>query len=178
MKWDKIDWKHNQIYIDRAVVYAHDRGIYETTPKTKKSIRYIKLPAETMRLLTEYRRWHTQQRLLFGDKWQDSGYVFTREDGGVANPSQIGNWLNGFCIRHDLPHINPHAFRHTQASVLFFSGVDPISVSKRLGHANVSTTTNIYSHFIEEAEARMTDCVADVILAARNKPDKLKLAVG
>lgn len=171
LKWEKVDWDHNQIYIDRAIVYAHDIGNYETTPKTKGSVRYIKLPTETMKLFAEYRKWHTEQRFLWGNKWQDTGYVFTREDGGMANPSQVANWLNKFTERHNLPHINPHAFRHTQASVLFFNGVDPISVSKRLGHAHVSTTTDIYSHFIEEAEARMTDCVADVILAAKPKSD-------
>ena len=75
--------------------------------------------------------------------------------------------------RHGLPHINPHAFRHTQASMLFFNGIDSVSISHRLGHAHVSTTTDIYSHVIKEAEERISDCVADVIL----KPAKAKLKV-
>ncbi len=70
-----------------------------------------------------------------------------------------------------LPHINPHAFRQMQASLLFFNGIESVSISHRLGHAHVSTITDIYSHVIKEAEERMSDCVADVIL----KPAKLKV---
>ena len=49
-----------------------------------------------------------------------------------------------------IPRINPHSFRHSQASLLFFSGKDSITISKRLGHAKVSTTTDIYSHLCKQ----------------------------
>ena len=61
-------------------------------------------------------------------------------------PGYVCNWLTEFSKRHGLPHINPHAFRHTQASMLFFNGIDSVSISRRLGHAHMSTTTDIYSH--------------------------------
>lgn len=57
--------------------------------------------------------------------------------------------------------------------MLFFNGTDSVSISHRLGHAHVSTTTDIYSHVIKEAEERISDCVADVIL----KPAGAKLRV-
>lgn len=85
----------------------------------------------------------------------------------------VCNWLAEFSKRHSLPYINPHAFRHTQASMRFFNGIDSVSIGHRLGHAHVSTTTDIYSHVIKEAEERISDCVADVIL----KPAKTKLRV-
>ncbi len=61
-----------------------------------------------------------------------------------------------------LPHINPHAFRHTQASLLFFNGSDPITISKRLGHAKVSTTTDIYSHIMQKADESASDTLANM----------------
>jgi integrase len=164
LRWENVDWDNSQIYIDRAVLYSSSMGIYEDTPKTKTSVRYIKLPEETMTLLKEYWRWQIEQRLMMGDKWQDSGYVFPNESGGAIYPGVVANWLNKFTERHNLPHINPHAFRHTQASVLFFNGVDAVSISKRLGHAHVSTTTDIYSHIVRQAEERVNDCIADVML--------------
>ena len=88
------------------------------------------------------------------------------------NPSQLGNWLDRFARRHNLPHLNPHAFRHTMTSVLFFNGVDSVSISRRLGHASVSTTTNLYSHVMEQAENRISDCVADVLLTSHKKRRK------
>lgn len=63
-----------------------------------------------------------------------------------------------------VPHINPHAFRHTAASILISKGVDIVTVSKMLGHANTSTTTNIYSHLIDESKHKATECIADAIL--------------
>lgn len=45
-----------------------------------------------------------------------------------------------------------------------FNGVDSISISKRLGHAQPSTTTNIYAHIIEEADKKNADIIADVFL--------------
>ena len=75
-------------------------------------------------------------------------------------------------LRSGLPHINPHAFRHTQESMLFFNGIVSVSISHRLGHAHVFTT-DIYSHVIKEAKERISDCVVDVIL----KPAKAKLKV-
>ena len=53
---------------------------------------------------------------------------------------------------------------HTMASILYFNGVDSISISKRLGHAQPSTTTNIYAHIIEEADKKNADIIADVFL--------------
>ncbi len=42
--------------------------------------------------------------------------------------------------------------------------MDSVSISKRLGHAKVSTTTDIYSHIIEQADERAAECIADAIL--------------
>ena len=80
------------------------------------------------------------------------------------HPDSINNWLNKFSKAHDLPPLNPHAFRHTMASLLYFHGMDSVSISKRLGHAQVSTTANIYAHVIEEADQRNADILSDILL--------------
>ncbi len=125
---------------------------------------YVKLPDATMALLDEYRQWQDEYKKTWGDKWVETGHVFTKEQGGPLHPTTINAILKEFAERHDLPHINPHAFRHTQASILFFNRVDAVSISRRLGHANVSTTTDIYSHIINRSEEQVKDCIADVVL--------------
>ena len=50
------------------------------------------------------------------------------------------------------------------ASLLYFNGVDSVSISKRLGHAQVSTTCDIYSHVIAEADQRNADILEDIFL--------------
>lgn len=80
------------------------------------------------------------------------------------HPDSVTDWLAKFSKRHGPPHINPHAFRHTKASLLCFNGVDSVSISKRLGHAQFSTTANIYAHVLESANKKNTDILADVFL--------------
>ncbi len=136
--------------------------VYEDTTKTSTT-RYIKLPQETMTLLREYRQWYLEEQIKSGDRWQDSGFVFVKDNGEAIHPDSLTDWLSKFAKRHELPHIHPHQFRHTMASLLYFNGLDSITISKRLGHAKVSTTTDIYSHIIKQADERASECIADAV---------------
>lgn len=164
LKWDSVDFEGNKIHICNNILYSADRGVYEDTPKTKTSVRYISLLPETVKLLRQYRAWQSGERLRLGEYYQDQGFVFSQDSGKPMHPDSVTDWLKKFSKRHDLPHINPHAFRHTMASMLIFVGVDNVSISRRLGHAQASTTENIYGHVMEEADQRNADILADVLL--------------
>lgn len=164
LKWGEVDFDRNQIHICNNILYRSDRGIYEDTPKTATSNRYVVLPAETMQLLRQYRIWQNGERLRLGEYYQYQGFLFTQENGSPMHPDSITSWLTKFSKRHGLPHINAHAFRHTMASMLYFNGVDSVSISKRLGHAQVSTTADIYAHVIAEADQKNADILADIFL--------------
>ena len=163
LKWEKLDLDKKKVRIDTTIGYTPDRGVYENVTKTR-DVRQIAIPAETVALLREYRRSYLELKLANGDRWNDTGYVFVRDDGRPMSPDSIGQWLARFSKRHGLPHINPHAFRHTVATVLINSGTDIVSVSKRLGHARTSTTTDIYAHVIEQADEKATETLANAIL--------------
>ena len=167
LKWNCIDFENNQLHICNNILYTPDRGIYEDTPKTARSNRFITVPDETIDLLKKYRLWQNQERLRLGEYYEYSGYVFTQDNGKPIHPDSVTDWLNKFSKRHNLPHINPHAFRHTMASMLYYNGVDSVSISKRLGHAQVSTTANIYAHVMEEADRRNADILSQVFLQAK-----------
>jgi len=164
LKWNEVNMEANKIRISNNVLYAPDIGVYEDTPKTKKSIRYISIPAETMQLLKQYRAWQTKERLRMGEYFTNRDFVFSQENGQPMHPDTVNDWLNKFSQRHGLPHINPHAFRHSMASILIYNGVDPVTISHRLGHAQVSTTENIYAHMIEDADQKSADVLSDVFL--------------
>ena len=154
----------NKIHICNNILYTPDRGIYEDTPKTATSNRYVSVPAETMQLLKQYKAWQSAERLRLGEYYQNQDFVFAQDNGQPVHPDSVTDWLSKFSKRHSLPHINPHAFRHTMASMLYFNGVDSVSISKRLGHAQVSTTANIYAHVMAEADQRNADILAGVFL--------------
>ena len=109
---------------------------------------------------------------------EKADFLFIREDSGKIgypiNPDSINDWLNKFSERHGLLHINPHAFRHTLASVLCLNGVDMTTISKWLGHKNVTTTMNIYEHILENGREQVVNCVSDVIFGGADKQNKAK----
>lgn len=85
------------------------------------------------------------------------------------NPDSVTGWLSDFAKKNGLPHINPHAFRHTAASTLIAAGIDIVTVANQLRHADANTTEKVYAHLIEERKARASECIADVLL--RQKSD-------
>ena len=64
-----------------------------------------------------------------------------------------------------------HAFRHTHASILIRAGVDILTVSRRLGHANTSITLNIYGHLMVDLDEALAD------LAHQDSGDIVKMAM-
>ena len=170
LKWEKVDFESGLVKIDTELIYTKSRGVYEDSTKTS-DVRFLNLPRETMDLLQQHKREQLRMQLANGDRWlpnkEDSNipnYVFTQDNGDRMNPDSITGWLSDFAKRHGLPHINPHAFRHTAASVLLSNGLDVVTVSKQLGHASVVTTEKFYSHIIEENKAKAAECIADVLL--------------
>ena len=164
LKWEKVDFEKSRIYICNNVLYTPERGIYEDTPKTAQSFRYITLPKETIELLREYKNWQIREMFRLGEYYQRKGFVFSQGNGDPMHPDSVTDWCKKFSKRHNLPHVNPHRFRHTSASLLYYGGMDSVSISKRLGHAQVSTTQNIYSHFIEEADRKSADILSEVFM--------------
>ena len=163
LKWDKVDFEQKQIKIDCTLSYTSGSGKYEGPTKTG-NVRYVPLPDEAFTILRKYRIYQLEQRLLYGDQWRESPYVFTGVRGGPLMPSSVNVWLLKFSDRHGLPHINPHSFRHSAASIMIANGVDIVSVSKMLGHSTTTTTMEIYAHAIEDKKRAAAECIADSIL--------------
>ena len=97
-------------------------------------------------------------------EWDSNDFIFVRENGEPINPDTVSSWLRRVEHKNGLPHLNAHAFSHSVASALIFHGVDPVTVSKRLGHNQVSTTTNIYSHIMSEAEEKNAEILTEIFV--------------
>ena len=176
LKWSKIDTESKTLYIDNNLLYSTQKGLYETSTKTSKS-RKIKFPDEVLCLIREYQKQFIELKYNNGDRWQGSNrlgikgtaqwiaddFVFVQDNGNPMHPDSVTDWLDKFAKKHGLPHINPHAFRHTVASILITQGVDVVTVSKQLGHEKVSTTTDIYSHIMEKASEQAAETLSGVI---------------
>ncbi len=130
------------------------------------------VPEEVIELLQRHKTEQTRRKLKLGSNWTETGFCFTTETGQMRNPDAPTRWLKRFGKKIGIPNLHPHGFRHTQASVLIANGTDPVAVSTRLGHAQVSTTMNIYAHAFAKADERVTDTIADVFYHHTNPDDK------
>lgn len=68
--------------------------------------------------------------------------------------STLNNKLARFCKKAEVPRIGIHGLRHTHASLLFSAGISILSISKRLGHANTTTTEKVYVHLIKDQQEK------------------------
>ena len=166
LRWANVDWTNNRLYLCENRVYTPKSGAISTTLKTGEN-RYVSVSASVMELL---KRWQTEQANFFRVLGiTPSGYVMTAENGQPMHPDSPTDWLAKFAKRHQLPPIHPHKFRHTQASLLISEGVDILTVSKRLGHAKVSTTLDIYSHVLAKSDEKASSTLDDLLFKEKEE---------
>jgi len=169
LKWSDIDFDNNIIHIRRITQYLPGIGIIEKEPKTPTSIRPIKLAPEAFALLKEHKAWQAEQRLKLGTAWIDKNFVFTQWNGEPIHLDTLTTFFYKFAKKHKLPDgIKLHSLRHTNATLLIASGVPHRTVSNRLGHAQASTTLNIYAHAIRSADEIAAEVTSDILNPTKN----------
>lgn len=163
LEWKEVDWEHNVISVRRTSNYTASKGIYTDTTKTKKSQRSLKFPQSVMDLLREYKAEQDEERIKLGTKWQDYDRLFVKWDGRPMNNNTPYFWLKEFCEENNFRFCDIHSLRHFYASALINEGVDAATVSGALGHSTITTTTSIYCHVFNQAQARAGDAIASVL---------------
>jgi len=172
LEWKDIDWDNFVISVRRTSNYTASKGIYTDTTKTKKSQRSLKLPQCVMDMLREYKDEQDAEREKLGTKWQDYDRLFVKWNGEPMNNNTPYFWLREFCEENNFRFCDIHSLRHFYASALINKGVDAAAVSGALGHSTITTTTSIYCHVFNQAQARASEAIASVL--DLHKPDESK----
>lgn len=135
-----IDLKKKRIHVSKTLIASKrvDCCLQEYA-KTEAGSRYIPIPSPLTETLTSYIKGRTG--ILFLSK--NNGYISTMD----------GKWekiLKKLQVASDVPladDITPHTLRHTYASDLYKAGVDIKQAQYLLGHDDIKTTLDIYTHF-------------------------------
>jgi len=160
LQWKHIDFEVSTIHIEQTSQYMAGEGTYTKDPKTKSSKRTVTVPKSIIALLKIHKASEAAKRLKLGGtiekggKWKgfretEDDFVFTTWNGKQAHPDSMNTWLKKFVDDNKLPPITPKSFRHMAATYLITSGIDIRTVAGKLGHANTTTTTVVYSHLLK-----------------------------
>lgn len=157
LNWDDIDFDEKKIRICRTRQIAPKIGVYEDTPKTPKSNRTVSLPAEIFEMLKQLKAQQLERKLQLQNKYKDSPAVIQDPWGDCLYPHALYKWYVDFCKKNNLKCVGLHGLRHTHASMLANMGTDKMQLSRRLGHSQLSTTMNIYTHLFEDTDKSIAD---------------------
>ncbi|SHO46831.1 tyrosine-type recombinase/integrase [Anaerocolumna xylanovorans] len=172
LTWNDIDFINNTININKSTGYVKKKMITKA-PKNKSSIRVITIPAPVMDLAKKYRTEQLVYKLSIGDQWLGDNYVFIQSTGKqmhLATPygtfKDIIKKYNATMENEEdkLPNIPLHGLRHTSATLLISDNNDVRTVSARLGHAQTSTTMNIYAHSLKKSDEKASDSLSSMLI--------------
>ena len=147
LKWKEIDLDNKTIIVNHTAVLLDGKQVLQS-PKTKASKRIIQIDDNTIKILKSWRLQQKKDYLKVGKVYlHDENFVFTNHAQEWTRLKTINNALKYFYNHHpELKEITVHGFRHTHASLLFEAGVEAKAISDRLGHTNIQTTLNLYTH--------------------------------
>lgn len=158
LTWEDIDFESNLIEINKSLANTKENGAIIKATKNKSSDRIVAVSGECIDMLKALQAEQRKKRLLVGSAWQGKGNVFMQDDGSYMDTATPNHSLKRIIKRYNatheekLPVIPFHGLRHTSATLLIAQNNDIKTVSARLGHADVSTTLDIYTHAIKKKD--------------------------
>jgi integrase len=163
LRWGAIDWERKSLRVTEALEETTAGGLAFKCPKSDAGKRTVTLPDVAIDVLREQRRRQLEQRMALGmGRAADDMLVFSRLDGSPSSPRALSKeWrLAAASIGVKASF---HSLRHVHVSHLVNAGIDPVRISKRIGHADVSTTLNTYSHLFDARPDRTADLINDAV---------------
>lgn len=151
LTWNDIDFENGTLTVNKTLIYPLNSDPRVTTPKTKSSIRTIRLDDGTVKMLKAYQKNQKETILRYGFKRSDLKLVFHQQDGRWLRINVVREYMKEVCKRVGLPQLSPHALRHSHAVHLLEAGATIRYVAERLGHASIKTTEK-YLHVTKKIE--------------------------
>ncbi|WP_315306470.1 site-specific integrase [Enterococcus devriesei] len=154
LTWNDVDFENNTLDVNKTWNYK----LKQWAPtKNESSMRKIPIDSHSMQLLKVHK---AEQELLF-EKFSitnSNDFIFYNSKDGIVSSNAVNKYLKKKLKELGIDrNMTLHGLRHTHASILLYSGVNILNVSKRLGHANLETTMSTYLHIVKELEEKDAD---------------------
>ena len=162
LRWQDVNLDAATLRVERSLEQTRKSGLRFKEPKSTRGRRTISLSPAVVAELRKHWAAQQEQRLSLGLGGSPrDGLVFADWDGSPWAPDRLSDNFADTMKAAGLPHVTLHTLRHTHASQLIRSGVDVVTVSRRLGHATATVTLNVYGHLIttEDKAAEITQAM-------------------
>lgn len=159
LRWGDVDFDGGKIRVERSLEQTN-AGLAFKAPKTNAGRRAISIPPSVVAELKNHWRRQQEGRLALGmGKAGPDDLVFARADGSPWPPDSLTTSWQKAVTALKLPKVTLHALRHTHVSQMIASGLDVVTVSRRIGHSNPTVTLGVYSHVFGNADERAAEIV-------------------
>jgi integrase len=154
LRWSDVNVDAGTLSIQRTLQRVNGAFTF-FPPKTPRSRRTIAMPAPVASALLQHMKRQLEERMLIGDAWEGdqwSSLVFTDEIGRPLTSFRVSRRFRKLLHLAGLPPMRYHDLRHGAASLMAAQGVPARVAMEILGHAQISTTMNIYTHIAPELQ--------------------------
>ena len=157
LKWSDFNKGTCIIQVQRQLQWVRGKAQL-TEPKTAKSRRTVTLPKMAIKALRKHKVEQAKQRLSAGGNWNSLELIFTSSRGTPLNrPNFLQRHFYPLLEKAGVPRVRFQDLRHTAATLLLSQNIHPKIVQERLGHSNISTTMDIYSHVLPTMQQEVAD---------------------
>ncbi|MEG0855266.1 MAG: site-specific integrase [Terrisporobacter sp.] len=166
LTWNNIDFNDFTITVEK--ITARDKGkVVLKEPKTESSIRTISAPKEIIIMLKQLKKDKLSAKLK-GEKSHRELVFYDKNLEPIA-PDVISKRFRYFLEENNLKHIRFHDLRHSHVTLLIDAKVPIKVISERVGHSNINTTLNIYSHALKEMDQEASDKISNTLFNKERK---------
>lgn len=149
--WDCVDLKKGTVLINKQLQKMRQTGgEHRLVPTKNGKARSITLAPFVVTILKQVKRKQLENRLRYGECYEDSGFVFTDELGRHLKPQVVYRDFKKVVADIGAPSIRFHDLRHSYAVAAIKSGDDIKTVQENLGHATAAFTLDVYGHVTEK----------------------------
>lgn len=160
IRWKDIDFESQTIFVRQTLTQNAE---IKAGAKNEASVRSIHIPSKLVDELRTHRKQILEEKLLLGSSYTDLDLVICTKGGNPMIPRNFRKEFYNLTEKIGLPKIRFHDLRHTHATILIQQNVNVKLISERLGHADIETTLNTYSHVLPDMQKSVSDKLDKII---------------
>jgi integrase len=161
LRWTDVDLERGEVAIRRSIAQVGGE-LREKDTKTHQS-RRVAIDAGTVDVLRAHRLRQRELALALGVSVPDDALLFCDVEGRAWRPDVCTNRFGRLRASLGMERVRLHDLRHFVASVLGDGGFPIATISSRLGHRDIATTLNLYTHALPATDQRAAAYLSDLL---------------